>query len=223
MTAGRCCSSVHRAHALRSARWLAVAAVGLLAACGAAGSPGSSASQTATAASGPPGTLVASAAPSPSPSTPDGWTPYTSSTQHVAFALPPGWKVVCDGSPAASWLLVDAGGLYTTCPQGDGQVGIFVESVAGTESPAGLSLISAHRSLYSNVQATTVPVGGVSAMRLSGDQTAGQGSGSAQVEYDIATGGRTCYVLAVVGGVAGTTTATAAQVDQFVQTLTFAG
>jgi hypothetical protein len=119
--------------------------------------------------------------------------------------------------------LIDSGGLYTSCPLGDGQVGIFVESVAGTAPPTGISLISTHRSLYSNVQTTTVEVNGVSGTRLSGDQTEGQGSGSSQVEYDVAAGGRTYYVLAIVGGIAGTKTATAAQVDEFVQTFAFGG
>ena len=128
----------------------------------------------------------------------------------------------CDDNESASWLLVDAGGLYTSCPQGDGQVGIFVKSVAGTAPPAGVPLISTNRSLYTNVQTTTVEVSGVSGTRLSGDQTQGQGSGSSQVEYDVKAGGRTYYVLAVVGGIAGTRTATAAQVDQFVQTFAFA-
>jgi hypothetical protein len=117
--------------------------------------------------------------------------------------------------------LIDSGGLYTSCPLGDGQIGIFVESVAGTAPPAGISLISTNRSLYSNVQMTTVDVNGVSSTRLSGDQTEGMGSGSLQVEYDVAAGGRTYYILAIVGGVAGAKTATAAQVDQFVQTFAF--
>jgi hypothetical protein len=85
----------------------------------------------------------------------------------------------------------------------------------------GLSLISTSKSLYSNVQTATVEVNGVSGTRLSGDQTEGQGSGSSQVEYDVEAGGRTYYVLAVVGGIAGIKTATAAQVDQFVQTFAF--
>jgi hypothetical protein len=160
--------------------------------------------------------------PSATSSIPAGWTPYTSATQHVAFDLPPPWTVICDSSTGASWLLVDAGGLYGSCPQGDGQVGIFVESVAGTGPPAALSLISTNRTLYANVQTSSVTVNGVSGMRLSGDQTQGQGSGTSQVEYDVATAGRTWYVLAVVGGVGGTKTATPAQVDQFVQTFTLA-
>jgi hypothetical protein len=41
------------------------------------------------------------------------------------------------------------------------------------------------------------------------------------VEYDVEAGGRTYYVLAVVGGIAGIKTATGAQVDQFVQTFAF--
>jgi hypothetical protein len=129
--------------------------------------------------------------------------------------------VYCDDGVSAPWLLVDSGGLYTGCPQGDGQVGIFVESVIGTDPPTGLSLISTSRSLYSNVHITTVQVNGVSGSRLSGDQTEGQGSGSSQLEYDVEASGRSYYVLAIVGGIAGTKTATAAQVDQFVQTLAF--
>jgi hypothetical protein len=116
--------------------------------------------------------------------------------------------------------LIESGGLYTSCPLGDGQIGIFVESVAGTAPPAGISLISTNRSLYSNVQMTTVDVNGVGGTRLSGDQTEGMGSGSLQVEYDVAAGGRTYYILAIVGGVAAKT-ARAAQVDQFVQTFAF--
>ncbi len=145
---------------------------------------------------------------------------YTSVTQKVAFDLPPGWKVYCDDNAISSWLLVDSGGLYTSCPQGDGQVGIFVESVAGAAPPLGITLISTNPSLYGSVQITTVNVNGVSGRRVSGDQIHGQGSGTSQVEYDLETGGRTYYVLAIVGGIAGTRTATAAQVDQFVATFT---
>jgi hypothetical protein len=43
------------------------------------------------------------------------------------------------------------------------------------------------------------------------------------VEYDVAVGGRTYYVLAIVGGIAGIEMATAAQVDQLVQTFAFGG
>jgi len=130
---------------------------------------------------------------------------------------------VCDDSASATWLLVDSGDLYTNCPQGDGQVGIFIESVAGTAPPVGLSLISTNRSLYSNVQTTRVTVNGFNGTRLSGEQTRGQGSGSSQVEYDVKAAGRTYHVLAVVGGVAMTKTATDAQVDQVVQTFAFGG
>jgi hypothetical protein len=204
----------------RIAGCLAIPAIGCLAACGTAGSsPSPVASQTPATTSSPPDAL----SPSARSSIPAGWSSYTSATQQVAFDLPPSWKVYCDDTVSASWLLVDAGGLYTSCPQGDGQVGIFVGSFAGTDPPAGLSLISTNRSLYSNVQATTVTVNGVSGTRLSGEQTEGQGFGSSQVEYDVRTGGRAYYVLAVVGGVAGTKTATAAQVDQFVQTFAFSG
>ena len=73
------------------------------------------------------------------------------------------------------------------------------------------------------VQTSTVDVNGVSGTRLSGEQTAGMGFGSSQVEYDVAAGDRTYYVLAIVGGVAGAKTATVAQVDQFVQTFAFGG
>ena len=201
----------------RIAGYVAISMAGCLAACGGAGSSAPPAtSRTPAAASSTPDTP----SPSATPSIPSGWTPYTSATQQVAFDLPPGWKVYCD-DVSASWLLVDSGGLYTSCPQGDGQVGIFVASVAGTAPPMGLSLISTSKSLYSNVQTATVEVNGVSGTRLAGDQTEGQGSGSSQVEYDVEAGGRTYYVLAVVGGIAGIKTAAAAQVDQFVQTFTF--
>ncbi len=202
----------------RIAGYLAIPVFGCLAACGAAGSSASPAtSQTPATASSPSDTP----SPSATSSLPAGWTSYRSATQQVAFDLPPGWKVYCDDNVSASWLLVDPSGLYTSFPQGDGQVGIFVESVAGTAPPAGFSLISTNRSLYSNVQTTTVEVNGVGGTRLSGDQTQGQGSGSSQVEYDVKAGGRTYYVLAVVGGIAGTRTATAAQVDRFAQTFAF--
>jgi hypothetical protein len=201
----------------RIAGYVAISMAGCLAACGSAGSSAPPATtRTPAAASSTPDTP----SPSATPSIPSGWTPYTSATQQVAFDLPPGWKVFCD-DVSASWLLVDSGGLYTSCPQGDGQVGIFVASVAGTAPPVGLSLISTSKSLYSNVQTATVEVNGVSGTRLSGDQTEGQGSGSSQVEYDVEAGGRTYYVLAVVGGIAGIKTAAAAQVDQFVQTFAF--
>ena len=68
---------------------------------------------------------------------------------------------------------------------------------------------------------TTVQVNGVSGTRLSGDQTEGQGSGSSQLEYDVEANGRSYYVLAIVGGIAGTKTASVVQVDQFVQTFAF--
>lgn len=202
----------------RSAGYLAILAVSFLAACGAAGASASpTASQTPATSSTPQPTPT----PSATSTVPAGWTSYTSATQKVAFGLPPTWKVLCDDGVSAPWLLVDSGGLYTGCPQGDGQVGIFVESVIGTGPPTGLSLISTSRSLYSNVHITTVQVNGVSGTRLSGDQTEGQGSGSSQLEYDVEASGRSYYVLAIVGGIAGTKTASVVQVDQFVQTFAF--
>ena len=202
----------------RRAGSVAILAVSFLAACGTAGASASpTASQTPATSSTPQPTPT----PSATSTVPPGWTSYTSATQKVAFGLPPTWKVYCDDGVSAPWLLVVSGGLYTGCPQGDGQVGIFVESVIGTGPPTGLSLISTSRSLYSDVHITTVQVNGVSGTRLSGDQTEGQGSGSSQLEYDVEASGRSYYVLAIVGGIAGTKTATAAQVDQFVQTLAF--
>lgn len=203
---------------------LAVGTAACLAACGTAGSPPPPATtQTHAATPSRPGSLPPSAASSPTLSIPAGWTSYTSARQHIGFYLPASWTVYCDDASGASWLLVDSGGLYTSCPNGDGQIGIFVESVIGTAPPTGLSLISTNRSLYSNVQTTRATVNGVDGTRLSGDQTAGQGSGSSQVEYDVATNGRTYYVLADVGGISGARMATATEVDQFVQTLTFGG
>ena len=90
----------------------------------------------------------------------------------------------------------------------------------GAAPPLGITLISTNPSLYGSVQTTTINVNGVTGMRVAGDQTSGQGSGTSQLEYDLETGGRTYYVLAIVGGITGTRTATAAQVDQFVATFT---
>ena len=179
----------------------------------------------AGASSSLPAPTATSLAPTLAPFAPVGWISYVSTAQHVAFAHPANWTVVCDSPNVnANWLLVDTtGASYHSCPQGDSPIGILVASAPGTAQPTGLSLISSSPGLYSNVKQTSVTVAGVTGTRFSADQTQGMGTGSSQVEYDFTTGGRTYSVLAVVGGVKGVTTATAAQVDQFVQTFTFAG
>jgi hypothetical protein len=211
-------------HPLVSSRMvgcLAIGTVACLAACATAAAPlPPVATQTLAGTPSPPESMSPSATSSPTSSVPAGWTSYTSAIQHVGFYLPASWKVRCDNRTDATWLLVDPVGRYPTCPLGDGQVGIFVESGTGTAPPTGFSLISTQKSLFSNVQTTRVTVNGIDGRRFSADQTAGQGSGSRQVEYDVATGGRTYYVLAIVE-ISGVRTATAAQVDQFVQTFTF--
>jgi hypothetical protein len=147
--------------------------------------------------------------------------PWASTNYHVSFYHPTSWKVACDQS-SGTWLLIDPAARYSTCPQGDGIIGIFIASGAAGAQPSGLSLISTNPSLYSNTHQSMVTVDGVSGTRITGDQTAGQGSGSSQVEYDFTTGARTFNFLAIVSA-PGATTITAAQFDQFVQTVSFSG
>ncbi len=81
--------------------------------------------------------------------------------------------------------------------------------------------ISGSPSLYANAKRTTVTVDGVLGVRISANQTAGQGAGSSQVEYDFTAGGSRYTFLAYVKWPGYETGDITSQFDVLVSTVTF--
>ncbi|MDQ6847010.1 MAG: hypothetical protein M3019_05430 [Candidatus Dormibacteraeota bacterium] len=105
------------------------------------------------------------------------------------------------------------------CPT-DGAGGVLLAG-PGVTANQSFSDISGNPSLYANVMRTAVTVDGVSGFRISANQTAGQGAGSSQVEYDFTAAGTRYTFLAYVKWPGYETGDITSQFDLLVSTVTF--